>query len=59
MAVERYCEIRNEQIRNTVLVDPETDEGQDYLLLQEANGVVLIPEADALAHPYPYWTPPQ
>ncbi len=58
MAVERWCEISNDMIRNTVLIDPETEEGQDYLTLQEAMGVVLIPEAQALAHPYPYWTPP-
>ncbi len=58
MAVERWCEIRNDKIMNTILVDPETDDGRDYLMLQEANGVVLIPEADALAVPYPYWTPP-
>ncbi len=58
MAVERWCEIQFEKIVNTCLVDPEDEEGQSYLALMEAQGSLMLPEAEALAHPYPYWTPP-
>lgn len=53
MAVERYCEIRFNQIVNTILVDPETEQGQGYLETMEVEGHVLMPEADAIAQ-YPY-----
>ncbi len=57
MAIERWCMIRFETIRNTTLVDPETQEGQDYLDIMRADDWVMLPEAEAQAQ-YPYWTPP-
>ncbi len=49
MAEERWCEIKFNRIFNTLIVDPETEQGQDYLSMREAEGAVLMPEAEALA----------
>lgn len=57
MAVERWCEVRNDQIVNTLLVDPDTQEGQDYLAMQEEAAVLMLPEDEAKAQ-YPYAPPP-
>ncbi len=48
MAQERYCEIRDEHIVNTIVVDPDTQQGAMYLALMEEQGSILLPEAEAL-----------
>jgi hypothetical protein len=55
VADERWCEVINGKIVNTCIVDPDTDQGQDYLALMEAGGSLMLPEADAVAQ-YPYRT---
>ncbi len=57
MAVERWCMVKFDQIRNTILVDPEIEDGQQYLEIMRADGWLMLPEAEAQAQ-YPYWTPP-
>jgi hypothetical protein len=59
MAVERWAEVRDNQIMNTMLVDPETEDGQEYLEAMRTAGATMMLEADAVAVPYPYWTPPE
>lgn len=46
MADERYCELR---IVNTIVVDPDSQQGQEYLQGMAYDGRLFMPEADAQA----------
>ncbi len=48
MADERWCEIKFGRIFNTIVLDPETEQGQSFLEMAEGEGKVFLPEADAL-----------
>ncbi len=55
--IERWCMVRDGTIRNTCVVDPEEQEGQDYLQMMADDGWLMLPEQEAKEQ-YPYWTPP-
>lgn len=46
MADQNYCEL---MITNTMVVDPDTEQGQEYLQQMAWDGHLLMPEADARA----------